>query len=341
MHPHQGWPKRDFDIIGNEGAIPSGEVTNLYKPQNAFTENEDGHLTVYDVKWLTVLRHPYTRTLSHYHHLKRIKATHNLTLEEFLTDTTRGGFGDFMSNQQTRWTCGTGACVDTRKSNIVTRDMLDHAIGNLEKMHAVLILEQMSSPQSCTRRQMRHVLNFTTVESFSDPHANNVTKIRATSRSAGTNWEKVIRPYLNDTGRSNNHTALTGFDGVAMAAMGLNNDMDMQLYGYALHLCEALADKYERESNASIAREAPAIDVIPTMVPLHNTTANGSYVAATHAPKAISEDYLRVDDLPKYFSIHTGLVILMLVVCRQFTCRSKGLGGSPRSGSSHWPHLDH
>ena len=138
--------------------------------------------------------------------------------------------------------------------------MLDHAIHNLNKMHAVLILEQMSSPQSCTRRQMRRVLNFAILESFSDENAKE-NAIKATKRNAATNWEEAVRPYLDGTGRSTNGTMLQEFGfaesnhstkALTMAALALHNDMDMQLYGYALHLCEVLADKYDREANATV-----------------------------------------------------------------------------------------
>ena len=206
---------------------------------------------MHDVKWITILRHPYARTLSHFRHVTSLKEYKNVTLEQFLTVQNRGGFANFLDNQQTRWHCGTGYCVDKR-NEVVTRDMLNHAIHNLNKMHAVLILEQMSSPQSCTRRQMRRVLNFSALESFSDEHAKE-NAIKATSRNSATDWENAVRPHLDATGRSTNTTKLQGFGfaesnhskALTMAALALHNDMDMQLYGYALHLCEVLADKYD------------------------------------------------------------------------------------------------
>lgn len=327
MHPHQGWPSEDFDIIGNEGAIPSGNVDNVYKPQGQFLKNEEGRLSVDIVKWLTVLRHPYTRTMSHYQHVHRLKMYENLTLETFLTEQTRGGFADFIDNQQTRWHCGTGSCVNAKKSPYATKDMLDHAIQNLHKMHAVLILEQMSSPQSCTRRQMRHVLNFTMLESFSDDKADNVA-VKATQRFPTSNWEKSVRPHLDRTGRSSNLTALHTFGSnhsnskaIAMAALGLHNDLDMQLYGYALHLCEVLADQYDRQANATL--EAARSISIPTPI---NITTTTNVTPANN----VLEGYVDVDDLPKFFTIYSFIVVLMLVICRQCSCR-RTKAESPRS----------
>ena len=72
-------------MIGNEGSIPSGEVESLYYPQKQFAGNEHQFWNVSNVKWITTLRHPYSRTLSHYHHIIQIKDWHNLTLDTFLT----------------------------------------------------------------------------------------------------------------------------------------------------------------------------------------------------------------------------------------------------------------
>ena len=136
---------------------------------------------------------------------------------------------------------------------------------NVAKMSAVLILEDFADPSSCTRRQMRHVLKFDKLEAF-DSIKNN-TKEQPQSRNSKSKWEEAIRPYLDDTGSSTNLWALSSHDQVGnisnttahanstsshiMAALGVHNDYDMQLYGYAKHLCHVLADKYDKEEAAA------------------------------------------------------------------------------------------
>jgi hypothetical protein len=316
-------------------------VENVYEPKKGFLENKDGRLSVDDVKWITVLRHPYSRTLSHYQHVRRAsKEYQNLTLEEFLVERGRGGFAEFIDNQQTRWHCGTGECVNTKIRTSVTRDMLEHAIHNLNKMSAVLILEEMAMPQSCTRRQMRHVLNFTKLESFSDEGAEKFD-VKADNRNSETNWEGGIRPHLDNAGRPKNHTLVSHLysknsSAAVMSALGLHNDMDLQLYGYARHLCEALADKYDEEARASML----VIPVNKTANLNNNVTASVLFwinatdrvrqqVNITRVPSAAySRDFLDVEDLSQLFTFHTFVVILLLAVCRQSMCRFRKGGGS-------------
>ena len=254
-------------MIGNEGAIPSGSVESVYEPHNEFKDNERQWLPVEDVQWITTLRHPYSRTLSHYHHAIRNKFQANLTLEEFLTQPYGIGFHKFIPNHMTRWHCGTGPCV--RSDKPLTAAELQHAMDNLQKMTAVLILEDFSHPESCTRRQMRHVLK---LEAFDDTNKTSNTtpplQDAPAEHRSDTNWETAIRPYLNDEGSSTNHwsmrpeqvagnftntttnntTAQQQSTTKLMAALGVHNDYDLQLYGYARHLCEALADQYDRQA---------------------------------------------------------------------------------------------
>lgn len=245
-------------MIGNEGAIPSGLAQSTYIPRSGVRRhNKDDikFMPVDDVQWITTLRHPFSRTLSHYHHVLRNKAHQNLSLQEFLTRQC-GAFHCFIDNQQTRWHCGSGKCVSNK--NLVTQDYLQQAIDNLERMDAVLILEDMSNPHSCTRRQMRSVLNFTEV------FREKAMKAKGDRHSDKTNWADAVKPFLNrwgvnetirgfeinnsnayDVSSTNDTESLLSMP--AMAAMGLHNEMDMHLYGYARHLCESLADRYDME----------------------------------------------------------------------------------------------
>ena len=281
LHPHQGWPAEDYDMIGNEAAIPSGEVVSEYQvgPEFRSDERYQRNFNLTNVRWITTLRHPYSRTMSHYHHVLRCgKEFVNLTLQDFLTQPYGNGYHKFIPNHMTRWHCGTGACVTS--SNMLSRQDLQHAMDNLSKMSAVLILEDFSDPNSCTRRQIRHVLKFkqetlaekkTATTNSTDETA--PKKIEPELHRSDTNWEQAIRPYLNDQalsandwslkhpdqlGRgsfstnSNNRTdvnqeSLNATHTSVMAAMGFHNDMDLQLYGYAKHLCRILADKYDLE----------------------------------------------------------------------------------------------
>ena len=231
-------------MVGNEAAIPSGEVVSRYFPK--ISKDTTDFIPVENVKWITTLRHPYSRTLSHYQHVLRLRDYKNLSLQEFLTESG-GGFHRFIPNQQTRWHCGTGECV--KGTNIVTREFLQRAIENLEKMHAVLILEDMKDPNSCSRRQMRHVFNFSKLEAFNDttrPQAHYTSK---------TDWDEAVRPYLNVWGLNEtirgfgtNATATAIHNtSSSMGPLALHNAFDLELYGYARRLCESLADKYDME----------------------------------------------------------------------------------------------
>ena len=273
-------------MFGNEAAIPSGRVEYLYAPQNQFIDNERQFLNVSNVQWITTLRHPYSRTLSHYHHAIRNKPHHNLTLEEFLTQPYGNGFHKFIPNQMTRWHCGTGPCVSSR--NKLLPSELQHAMNNLQKMHAVLILEDFSDADSCTRRQMRHVLKFDQLEAFDSNSQQKQQQQKQLPQQeappqhrSDTNWEEAIRPYLDDSGYSTNNWSLqkagdgnrhnssngntTGIFKI-MASMGVHNDYDLQLYGYARHLCHILADKYDRQEEA-------AAEAVRATISMANATA--------------------------------------------------------------------
>ena len=183
---------------------------------------------------------------------------------------------------------------------------------------------------------MRHVLNFTTLESFVDEKEDK----KATDRHPTSNFEKSVRPYLDRFGRSKNHTNLRGFglqnhtDHTSMSSLGLLNDLDMQLYGYALHLCETLADKYDQEANATKQK----LNALPTSMPVLNVTAISATPNITtnlNITKAndVLEGYFGCQELPKFFTMYTFVVVLMLAICRQMMCRKMKFG-SPRSGSS-------
>lgn len=331
VHPNQGWPKEDFDLIGNEASIPSGKVENLYRPRNEFVENKEGRWTVDEVKWVTTLRHPFDRTLSHYKHVTSCKPKYrNLTLESFLTQPQDGGFTDFIPNQQTRWHCGTGPCSDTKHHPICTQQMLNHAIYNLNQMHGIFLLEDMSNPKSCTRRQMKHLFNFK-LESFTETNANSTSTAGESlpKRHGQNNWETAVRPFLDSTGQGNNQTALRKFAVnessilPTTAALALHNDMDLQLYGYARHLCEVMANKYDLEllqqAAAAAAESTPANDMhIKSYT--HTTTDNvpgGSALRQTNQP----ENYLDTSHLFIFFEIQIAMMIVLVARIWKKSCK--------------------
>ena len=309
----------------------------MYRPQNEFERKP--WLSVENVQWITTLRHPYSRTLSHYHHAIRNKLQANLTLEEFLTQPYGNGFHKFLPNQMTRWHCGTGPCV--RSDNPLTPAELQHAMDNLLKMRAVLILEDFSDAQSCTRRQMRHVLK---LEAFDDDeNTTTTTKDGPVQHRSDTNWETAIRPYLNDQGYSTNDWSLTRPELAAarnattnttrqsnklLGALGLHNDYDLQLYGYARHLCQVLADQYDHEAEALLHNgTSPEDNVTDTTTPPTNQgfawnsdemlsismpVFFGPAVATSSLPKSSSGDYNNPAALsPSYQLLSNSFPLMM------------------------------
>jgi hypothetical protein len=70
-----GWPNEDYQMIGNEKMVLSNPFPRDFVPQNA-----DG-IQVHGVKWMTILRHPFSRSLSHYYHAHQYK---NYTMQQFI-----------------------------------------------------------------------------------------------------------------------------------------------------------------------------------------------------------------------------------------------------------------
>jgi hypothetical protein len=320
-------------MIGNEGCIPSGTVESSYAPQNKFAENKHQFWNVSNVRWITTLRHPYSRTLSQYHHVIGLKDFRNLTLEAFLTQVHLGGFSYFIPNQMTRWHCGTGSCID--HNNRLSPHELQHAMDNLAKMSAVLILEDFSDPSSCTRRQMRHVLKFKKLEVLDDS-ASNLTEEQPKPRNSKTKWEEAIRPYLDDTGSSTNLWALSSPAQVGnmsnstahvnsttshiMAALGVHNDYDLQLYGYAKHLCHVLADKYDKEEEEAAAAAAATLppqqpwkDLIHMAFSTTTNSSETSSILANSTNSSASFSSLYHQENSSMLLIMYVVVILVLV----------------------------
>jgi hypothetical protein len=228
-----GWPTEDYDFIANErpAMVKDGKIVVDFGNASAGVD-----LEVHDVKWITILRHPYSRTLSHYAHMLALNQTKDFTLPEFLTHHSPRNiyhFWNFVPNQQTEWHCGTFECSHPE----LRPQHLADAMAILEQFHVILMLEDMKD-----RLQMRHVLNLTKVEILEHINATNADHHIQTSlyRRPLTNWYKEMVPYLGPLvfTRDDNHTSTwDDFSLRVMSAMGYHNDMDLQLYGYARKLC--------------------------------------------------------------------------------------------------------
>jgi hypothetical protein len=149
-------------------------------------------------------------------------------------------FNEFIRDQQTRWHCGSDCALIPK----LRQEHLRKAMDVLNKFHVVLILEDMSNPNSCTRLQMRHVLNITEV--LGDvlkrrrklPNIPNIT----IQRRPDTRWDDQVFPYLTERGIHMNNS-VWGNESVVMAELGLHNEIDLQFYGYAQQRCDELASR--------------------------------------------------------------------------------------------------
>jgi hypothetical protein len=241
------------------------------KIQVDFFNYTPDELEVHDVKWVTILRHPYSRSLSHYYHMYAMNKTKLFSLPDFLTQHAPpySFFHKFVPNQQTRWHCGTWECGQAT----IGPKHLNEAMNNLDQFHVVLILEDMKDPDSCTRLQMRHVLNLTKVEVLEDLHKTNSSNYvkQRLFRRPSTNWYKEVLPHLNHLGHTDgdNGTTAWGEGSQVMSALGLYNDMDLQLYGYARKLCDdrgiAIRKKLAAKSEKQKLTSSPEV---PESIPV-------------------------------------------------------------------------
>jgi hypothetical protein len=238
-----GWPKQDYQLIGNERSVPSNPIPRDYVPLGKYVTTG---IEVHGVKWMTIFRHPFSRSLSHYHHTRTgNRREDNYTMQSFFSTPRNQSFHflGYIPNQQTRWHCG-DACHAVEP--LGPQD-LRTAMANLDHFDVVLILEDLKDPDSCSRRQMQSLLNWTHVH---EDEPKKHTDDRG-SRTRGTKWDEQVRPYLDRLGRDQNSTVagkLWGMTGPeVMAALGLHNTLDLQLYGYARNRCEAIASRLDGE----------------------------------------------------------------------------------------------
>lgn len=233
-----GWPIEDYDLVGFENGLLMGEVKTDFYPSVKSSSDE---LEVHNVQWITILRHPYSRSLSHFYHVWANNQSKSLVMKDFFHGCSgiMCHFLKYNTDQQTRWHCGTWECGVERK---LQRKHLMKAVYNLNQFHVVLILEDMKDPNSCTRRQMTHVLNFTKVQLLSDlAKTNRSHDLRSKlHRRPGTRWEEDILPYLDEQGRHTNSSDW-GKGSEVMAELAVHNSMDLQFYGYGQKRCEELA----------------------------------------------------------------------------------------------------
>ena len=253
-----GWPKQDYQLIGNEWSVPSNPIPRDFAPLG----NATTFIQVHNAKWITSFRHPFSRSLSHYHHVRNQPAYRNgnFTMQSFFSmpPNRSWSFFGYIPDQQTRWHCG-NACHPVEP--LGPKD-LQKAMANLDHFDVVLILEDLKDPRSCSRRQMQSLLNWT---QFHKDEPKTSTNDRGTRRN-GTKWDEQVRPYLDTLGRDQNSTVagkLWGMTGPeVMAALGLHNTLDLQLYGFARKRCEAIAAQLNvKPQGRLIDDEAPTATV--------------------------------------------------------------------------------
>jgi hypothetical protein len=288
-----GWPMQDYDMIANERPALIEEGTGKVKVDFINATNQE--LEVHNVKWITILRHPYSRSLSHYYHMLAVNQSKDFTLPKFLTQHgpfPPYHFSRYIPNQQARWHCGSWEC----HYPYFSPQFLAKAFSNLQQMHVILILEEMKDPDSCTRWQMRHVLNLTQVEVLDDlrfkkpnsTDAHNLTELLF--RRPFTSWYKDIRPQLITPLRDNLTSSSSAWGNESssiMAALALYNEMDLQLYGYARKLCSERAADIQRNLMMRQTNGFPTPqrvhDTLSHLQSLASITSDGAD-AMTHFP---------------------------------------------------------
>jgi hypothetical protein len=138
-----GWPKQDYQLIGNERTVLTNPIPRDFVPQNA------SGTKVHCVKWITILRHPFSRSLSHDHHTQqnRNNRQDNYTTQHFFSTPLTGDDVDFyhyIPDQQIRWHCG-GECHPNRP---LGPRALRKATANLDHFDFVLIVEDINDADS-------------------------------------------------------------------------------------------------------------------------------------------------------------------------------------------------
>lgn len=241
----EGWPREDYDLIGQESMIGNGPRPD-FKPSQSNMHKE---IEAHNVQWISIMRHPFSRSLSHYHHASHFfnntikNQTTNTQMKLFFQGHGCRGNGSpchfplYVPDQQTRWICGTAQC--SIKLNLDKQDLM-RAMSNIQKFDVVLILEDMNDPNSCTRLQMRHILNFTKVQILHELAKvnNSIAMKKSLMRNPRTKWEDIATRL---TSQSSSNGAESDLSYEVLAELGLRNTFDLQLYGFARHRCEELA----------------------------------------------------------------------------------------------------
>lgn len=234
-----GWPRdahgRPYEMVSNEVALPEeGPITPI-----EMTAQEGS------VGWLTMLRHPYDRSMSHYEHAKKSKVAVKTSLQVWLEHpgpNERGKlkFNTFLPDQQTRWICGRN-CTRADPSTI-----LPVAMKHLRQFDVVLLLEDLDDPNSCSRLQMRHILKWIHPEVLSykasSAAARKQSKTNPVVTKNATTWLDKLGAYTNVPVERN----------AILAALAKYNSLDLQLYGYARLLCQEIAESLVDQDQARV-----------------------------------------------------------------------------------------
>ena len=143
---------RTGNVFRGGGGMVPGKLAQLQASAHLITRNVDvlwGHipygLAPYlpaDARYLTFLRHPVARTLSHYENIRELGIVDRDASLEALVDS-----GDVVDDLQTRMLCG-----DETPFGPVTRDMLDRAKRNLtDELHVFGLTERFDESLALMR----------------------------------------------------------------------------------------------------------------------------------------------------------------------------------------------
>jgi hypothetical protein len=218
-------------------------------------------------RWATFLREPISRVLSEYAHAKYdpvrwdYVAPANLTLEQFVTDSRFAAGG---SNRMVRMLAGTEKPLSANENPALARAkrrlQRTDWFGVLERLGASMWLLQRAVPSARLVRAMQALTNMERLGGDADGSSRTVQAAFATYA--------VVSPRV-------------------MAAVRAANQLDIELYGFALELLE------HRIANASAAAPGPANDNFSQQSSVGGAAPESRVVLSCHVSDTRLAEYAR------------------------------------------------
>ena len=218
-------------------------------------------------RWATFLREPISRVLSEYAHAKYdpvrwdYVAPANLTLEQFVTDSRFAAGG---SNRMVRMLAGTEKPLSANATAALARAkrhlQRTDWFGVLERLGASMWLLQRAVPSARLVRAMQALTNMERLGGDADGSSRTVQAAFATYA--------VVSPRV-------------------MAAVRAANQLDIELYGFALELLE------HRIAKASAAAPGPANDSFSQQSSVGGAAPESRVVLSCHVSDIRLAEYAR------------------------------------------------